>query len=249
MNYDGFLLLERSILDSKVFASEKALKIWIWLLAKANYEQRHVPVRVGAGQSVVTIARGQLLFGRFKAEDELNIDGSTIYKILKQFETDERITIESNSHYSVITICNYDSKQRLEYTPITPDEQPNDSQVTTPQQHRNNTVTHLKNNNQLKNTIIKEIPVLEFSEHLRTERMKEKFSQWQICRRAMKKPKDWTVLFNEQIAWLGQFTEPEAFEILSASIRNGWQGLFKPKNSIFELKTDTAQKRRNYEQC
>lgn len=36
-------------------------------------------------------------------------------------------------------------------------------------------------------------------------------------------------MFEEQMEFLERYPEPVAFEILSASIRNGWQGLFAPK--------------------
>ena len=38
-------------------------------------------------------------------------------------------------------------------------------------------------------------------------------------------------MFLEQAEWLQQFTEAEQMEVLSASIRNNWQGLFEPKRS------------------
>jgi hypothetical protein len=66
--------------------------------------------------------------------------------------------------------------------------------------------------------------------HLNTPRMVRQWQIWMNARRAHKKPKNWAVMFNEQIDWLTQFQEPAAFEVLSASIRNGWQGLFEPKN-------------------
>lgn len=69
----------------------------------------------------------------------------------------------------------------------------------------------------------------EFPEHLRTARIMNKWQVWMTHRRAFKKAKDWNVLFNEQIEWLSKYSEPDVFEILSASIRNGWQGLFEPK--------------------
>jgi hypothetical protein len=73
-------------------------------------------------------------------------------------------------------------------------------------------------------------PLREFSEKLKTSRVIHKWQVWMNVRRGMKKPKDWSVLFNEQIEWLEKFDEPTVFEILSASIRNGWRGLFEPKN-------------------
>jgi len=58
----------------------------------------------------------------------------------------------------------------------------------------------------------------------------DKFKEWQEVRRAMgRKPKDWNAMFAEQVKWLKQFSEVEQIEILSASIRNNWQGLFAPK--------------------
>lgn len=91
--------------------------------------------------------------------------------------------------------------------------------------------------------------LLEFSSKLATGRLLAKWQVWMTHRRAHKKPKSWLLLFNEQIKWLEQFEEPVVFEILSASIRNGWQGLFEPvarggktephnarTPSVFELK-------------
>ncbi len=36
-------------------------------------------------------------------------------------------------------------------------------------------------------------------------------------------------MFREQLDWLAPFGAATATEILSTSIRNGWQGLFEPK--------------------
>lgn len=45
-----------------------------------------------------------------------------------------------------------------------------------------------------------------------------------------KKPKcGWRQFFQDQLEWLVQFKEPEAIEILSASTRNNWTGLFENK--------------------
>ncbi len=60
--------------------------------------------------------------------------------------------------------------------------------------------------------------------------VKDKFKEWMQVRRGMgKKPKSWDKMFAEQSKWLKQFADPIQIEILSASIRNNWQGLFEPK--------------------
>lgn len=63
-----------------------------------------------------------------------------------------------------------------------------------------------------------------------SEPFRAKWAKWVECRRAMRKPKRWDVLFQEQLDWLASYTPDQAVQILSASIMNGWQGLFPPKN-------------------
>lgn len=128
---EGSIQLHRKLLESEVFASEKRLKVWVWILLKASYKTRHVPIQIGKGESVITLNRGQLLFGRFKAEESLNIDGSTIYRILQWMESHDMIKIESNNHCTILTINEYDTYQTFENQKVTADEQPSNSQLTT----------------------------------------------------------------------------------------------------------------------
>lgn len=132
---NGFVLLSRELLESDVFASQKLLKIWIWCLLKANFKNKAVPLKVGKGERIVKVKRSQFLFGRFKAEEELFIDGSTIYKSMKKLEEMEMINIDSNNQYSLITICNYDYYQDAEKYK----KQPSNSQVTADEQPSNTT--------------------------------------------------------------------------------------------------------------
>ena len=134
---EGFINLHRTLLDSMIFSSQTGLKIWIWLLLKASYRKRYVSLKIGKGETTVTIERGQLLFGRYKAEEELCIDGSTIYKWIKKLEENEMILVQSNNQYSIITICNYDTYQGEN----TNEEQPSNNQVTTKEQQSNSRVT------------------------------------------------------------------------------------------------------------
>lgn len=106
-----WIKIHRSILESYAFANPVSFKIWAWMLLKANYKTSFVPIKVGKGVVSVKVERGQFIFGRFKAEEELNIDGSMIYRQVKKFEELEQIKIESNNQYSIITICNYEFYQ------------------------------------------------------------------------------------------------------------------------------------------
>jgi len=144
---DGFILLSRTLLDSDVFASQKLLKIWIWCLLKANFKDKHVPLKIGKGETIVNVKRGSFLFGRFKAEEELFIDGSTVYKSIQKLKEMGMITINSNNQYSVITVCKYDEYQQTDNYKVTTKEQPKDNQVTTKGQPSNTTKNYNNDNN------------------------------------------------------------------------------------------------------
>jgi hypothetical protein len=62
------------------------------------------------------------------------------------------------------------------------------------------------------------------------EGVRGRFKEWVEVRAAQgKAPKDWEKMFGEQVNWLNKYPESLQLEILSASIRNNWQGLHEPK--------------------
>lgn len=162
----GYILLARSILDSDVFASQKLLKIWIWCLCKANFKDRSVPLKIGKGETIVNVKRGSFIFGRNKAEEELFIDGSTIYKSMQKLELMDMIKIQSNNQYSIVTICKYNEYQQNDNYKVTSNEQPSNKQVTSNEQPSNttNTLPKVKKDKQIyKSFAHLSISVLDFN--------------------------------------------------------------------------------------
>jgi hypothetical protein len=148
---EGYLKLYRQIIDSEVFASPNALKIWIWCLCKASYKEKYMTIQIGRGESSVKLDVGSFLFGRFKAEQELDLSGSMIYRWMKRFEDLGMINIVSNSHYSIITICNWETYQDTK----TESEQPLNSRWTADEQPMNTNKKDKKDKN-IKKEIYKE---------------------------------------------------------------------------------------------
>lgn len=128
----------------------------MWCLCKSNFKDRSIPLKVGKGEIIVKVKRGSFIFGRYKAENELFIDGSTIYKSIKKLEEMEMIKIESNNQYSIVTVCNYDKYQDNSEYKVTTKEQPKNNQVTTNEQPSNTTNT-LKQVNTLEESNTKNI--------------------------------------------------------------------------------------------
>lgn len=115
---------------------------------KANYKDRFVAVKIGKGVGTVNITRGSFIFGRLKASEELDINGSMVYRWMRKFEESGMIKIEANSHYSIVTICNYEEYQQ-EKEEI---EQPLNSQRTANEQPMNTTKNIKKDKNNIIST-------------------------------------------------------------------------------------------------
>jgi len=74
-----------------------------------------------------------------------------------------------------------------------------------------------------------------------------RFEEWMRARRGMgKKPKNWENMFSEQAKWLAKYSDLIQLEILSASIRNNWQGLFEPKAGNGQAPTFKPTYKRNH---
>lgn len=123
----GWIKLHRKLLDSRVFANEGLLRVWIYCLCRANHEKNYVQITTGKGNTEVTVNPGEFIFGRNSVSRELNMNPSTLYKRILKLERIGNINIKSNSHYSVVSICNWATYQHDENEK----EQPSNNQVTT----------------------------------------------------------------------------------------------------------------------
>ena len=125
--------MHRKLLDSRVFADAELLKVWVWCLCRASHKETYVPMRTGTGKTTVNLQPGQLLFGRNSAAKQLDMPPSSLYKRIKKLVAEGNLSIKRNTHYSVVTVCNWETYQAKEQ----PEEQPEDNQVATREQAGN----------------------------------------------------------------------------------------------------------------
>ena len=102
-----WIKLYRKILKSPIWENEKALKVWIWCLIKATYVQKIQLV----GQQKVLLEKGQFVFGRNKASQELQMSESTVYRYINLLKELKMINIKSNNKFSIITIEKWEDYQ------------------------------------------------------------------------------------------------------------------------------------------
>lgn len=94
-------------------------------------------------------------------------------------------------------------------------------------------------------------PRLEFKfpPELDTENFRKAWGEWVLFRRSKGlKSGNWQMLFDKQLEWLAAFPPHYAITVLDQSIRNGWTGLFMPKDNPLPQQRNTIVGRKTISQ-
>ena len=104
---EGWVKLYRKLLGSNIFQNEKLLKVWVWCLLKASYQDGDQLV----GMQKVELKSGQFIFGRKKASEELNMSESLVYRYMQFLKDEGNLDITANNKFSVVTIAKWEDYQ------------------------------------------------------------------------------------------------------------------------------------------
>ena len=107
----GYVHLWRKTENSAIFQNEGLFKVAIWCLWRASHKPMTVGIKTGRGISEVSLAPGQFVFGRHSAARALGMSPSTVWKRMLKLKNLGFLNIESDTHYSVITIVNWHTYQ------------------------------------------------------------------------------------------------------------------------------------------
>lgn len=100
---NGYILINRKILEWKFYTLPNALTLWILLLVKANWKDGYFQGR--------KIPRGSLATSIERLADSTGLAKNTVRKYLQLFEDDGQIIRERTNKYTVITIVKYEEYQ------------------------------------------------------------------------------------------------------------------------------------------
>ena len=103
----NWIKLHRKLLDSDTFKNEKLLKIWIWILLKANHKDNTFLF----GREIVSVKRGQFIMGLNRASEHLDLAKNTIHYWVNYLEKIGKVGLKKTNKYTIITIQNYDLYQ------------------------------------------------------------------------------------------------------------------------------------------
>lgn len=219
----GWLKLHRSITSSDVFKNPNVLKFWIWALCKAS----HVDAEQLVGFQKVLLQRGQFIFGRDKAAQELRMNSSSVYKYLKFFENEKMLSVKSNNKFSVVTIVNWDFYQG----DAVQEEQQNNNKITTKKQ-QNNTNKNVKNVKNKEN-IYPPTPLTEFSPSV--QKVIADWLTYKKERNETYKPKGMEMLMKRFRDNVKQYGDDAVVELVENSISSNWQGIIWDRLGVSKI--------------
>lgn len=110
-NTNGWVCLYRQLMESAVWQDEGLLKVWIWCLLRANHEEVWVPMTTGRGKTIVHLLPGQFVTGRDSAAKEISQKPTSIRNRLLRLKKLGNLDIQTDTHWSVVTVCNWNTYQ------------------------------------------------------------------------------------------------------------------------------------------
>lgn len=123
---DGWIKVHRKFANWEWWDDEKAVKLFIYMLFEANFETKK--------WQGIDIQKGQFVTSLNSLSKGANLSVRSIRTLLDKFTSTNEITIKTTSHFSIITVCNYETYQSLENcsdTPPTSNRQTSDTPPTT----------------------------------------------------------------------------------------------------------------------
>lgn len=119
MSNVGWIRLHHTTLDSAIFQDPTLWRVFTWCMLKANFAPS-----IWRGQIV---KRGQFVTGRNTASDELGMSPSTFYRTIMKLVEHGCLSIEANSNWTTVTVCNYETYQTREQQEWTSDDTSGDT--------------------------------------------------------------------------------------------------------------------------
>lgn len=137
---NGWIKLHRKILDWEWFTSPSTLQLFIYLLLRANKEDKK--------WRGILIKRGQLVTSVATISEETKLSTQQVRTSLNRLKSTNEITSKTTNRFTLVTVCKYESCQLYEEAEQQAKQQAlqqtNNKQITNKQQQ-------LKNNKNIRN--------------------------------------------------------------------------------------------------
>ena len=139
----GWIKIHRDIRNHWVWQKADYFKAWVYLLIKANHKSK---TWLHNG-NLVHIRRGELVTSLDAIAQDMNWSRSKVRHFINLLKKDTMIRTDSNTNYTHLSICNYDTYQAFVHTEGTVV----DTTEGTPKAHSRQQLKNVKNEKNVKN--------------------------------------------------------------------------------------------------
>ncbi len=130
---NGWIKIHRKFLDWQWFDKPEAVKLFVYLLLRANHKDGY-----WQGHE---IKKGQFITSAQTISNDTKLSLQTIRTLLKKFELTNEIVVKSTNKFTMLTICKYECYQDENDTTnkqLTNKQQTTNKQLTTNKNDKNN---------------------------------------------------------------------------------------------------------------
>ena len=99
----GWFLLDRRLFRSWIFENPHHLKMWVWMLGRANWESS----KIFWDGKRIALERGQILTSAVEIASECGVNRALVRRFIEKLKISEAIEYVSGQYGCIITIVNY----------------------------------------------------------------------------------------------------------------------------------------------
>ena len=129
---ESWVKIHRKILEHWIYKRPEYVSIWLYLIARANWK----PTKALVNGKVAVIERGEVLTSIGSLAEKTHTSAQTVRTFLKLAQTDEMISVKSNTGATWVKLLNYEKLQQREES----DQQAINKRSTSDQQATNNII-------------------------------------------------------------------------------------------------------------
>jgi hypothetical protein len=137
MSDRGHFIVPRDIFEKGLVQDPVMFRAGLWLLSEVAWKDREQEVSNGRTKAVIHLKRGQLTHSIRYMVKAWGLTERRVRTILDRFKNGSWIDTQTDTHQTIITICNYDALQNFSSESDTQTDTQSDTQ-TTRKRHRTN---------------------------------------------------------------------------------------------------------------